>query len=123
MPLRTSSNLIAGRNQAISTRRIRGELGVSQERLARACNVSSRTVERWEKNDTLPSSNEEIRCLERLAQIAELGETVFGKETFLRFMKLPHPIFDGRTPWEVIERGEADRVLSVLAAEYEGLGF
>ena len=53
----------------------------------------------------------------------DLGETVFGKETFLRFMKLPHPIFDGRTPWEVIERGEAERVLGVLAAEYEGLGF
>ena len=123
MPVPTSSSAITKSKQPFSTRRIRGELGVSQERLARACNVSSRTVERWEKNDTLPSSSEEIRCLERLDQIAELGETVFGKETFLRFMKLPHPIFDGRTPWEVIERGEAERVLGVLAAEYEGLGF
>ena len=112
-----------GRQGPVSTRHIRAGLGISQERLARACGVSSRTVERWEKNDELPSSSERLLCLEKLQQITELGETVFGKEAFLQFMKLPQPIFDGLTPWEVVERGESDRLLSVLAAEYEGIGF
>lgn len=119
----TVSLLATGRPQSFSTRQIRAGLGVSQERLARACNVSSRTVERWERNGELPASSERIQCLEKLNQITELGEATFGKTAFLKFMKLPHPIFNGLTPWEVIERGEADRVLGVLAAEHEGLGF
>jgi len=114
---------LARRPHLVSTRQVRAGLGVSQERLARACHVSVRTVERWEKNEELPSSDEKLRCLDTLNQIGELGEAVFGREVFLRFMKLPHPIFDGLTPWEMIERGEADRVLSALAAEHEGLGF
>ncbi|HEX5415702.1 MAG TPA: helix-turn-helix domain-containing protein [Chloroflexota bacterium] len=112
-----------GSPRLVSTRQVRAGLGVSQERLARACHVSARTVERWEKNEELPSSREKLRCLDTLNQIGDLGEAVFGREAFLRFMKLPQPIFQGLTPWEVIERGEADQVLRVLAAEHEGLGF
>lgn len=107
----------------VSTCQVRAGLGVSQERLARACHVSARTVERWEKSEGLPSSGEKLRCLDTLNQIGELGEAVFGREAFLRFMEHPHPVFDGLTPWDLIERGEADRVLSALAAEHEGLGF
>lgn len=115
--------LLARGRPGFSIRQIRTRLGVSQERLARACNVSARTVERWEKNDELPSSSEGILCLEKLDQLTDLGETVFGKEAFRQFMKLPQPIFNGHTPWEMIEHGEVDRVLGVLASEYEGLGF
>ena len=55
----------------IDPRQVQNRLGVSQERLARAVDVSSRTVESGEERDERPASK-----------------------------------FDGRTPWEMIERGE-----------------
>jgi DNA-binding XRE family transcriptional regulator len=115
--------LITRPGQELSTRQVRSRLGISQERLARVLDVSSRTIERWEKRDEIPSNKKAIERLGKLSQIAELGEIDFGRDAFQRFMKLPQPIFDGLTTWEMIERGEADRVLSVLSAEYEGIGF
>jgi transcriptional regulator with XRE-family HTH domain len=115
--------LVPGYDRELSTRQVRERLGVSQERLAHVLSVTSRTVERWEKIDELPSTPDRIRRLKTLAAIAELGEIVFGKEAFRRFLKLPQPVFGARTPWETIERGDAEHVYGVLAAEYEGLGF
>jgi hypothetical protein len=71
----------------------------------------------------LPSSANEASDLELFRAIVELGEIVFGAESFCRFLMLPHPIFNGKTPSEVIERGDAAQVYRVLAAEYEGIGF
>jgi hypothetical protein len=38
-------------------------------------------------------------------------------------MSAPLAEFDGLTPLQLIERGEADRVLAALAADYEGAGY
>jgi DNA-binding transcriptional regulator YiaG len=117
------ASLVSAHDRVPSIRQVRERLGVSQERLARALDVTSRTVERWEKIGELPSSPAGIRRLETLAAVAQLGEIVFGTEAFRRFLGLPHPIFGNRTPWELIERGDVEHVYGVLAAEHEGLGF
>src|SRR5579859_4563935 len=107
----------------LAPRRIRDALGMSRERMARALDVSARTVERWEAGGELPVNRTGRQQLLVLQQIVDLGAIVYGPDTFRRFLTLPMGLFGGRTPAQLIERGEADRVYSALAADYEGQGF
>jgi len=40
----------------LSIAAIRKDLGISRERMARLLDVSSRSIQRWEENDQLPSN-------------------------------------------------------------------
>ena len=51
-----------------------------------------------------------------------LGRAVYGPEGFRRFLRTPLPEFEGRTPLELLELGEAERVLAAMATDNEGLG-
>ncbi|HEY7030192.1 MAG TPA: antitoxin Xre/MbcA/ParS toxin-binding domain-containing protein [Thermomicrobiales bacterium] len=60
----------------------------------------------------------------RLAQfpdIAQLALAVYTPEGVRLFMTEPSSRFDGRTALELLESGDAQRVLSALAADYEWL--
>jgi hypothetical protein len=59
--------------------------------------------------------------LERFPEIADLALTGYTPKGVKLFMTTPSPRFDGRTALELIEAGEAQRVLSALAADYEWL--
>jgi uncharacterized protein (DUF2384 family) len=91
--------------------------------MARLLDISTRTVERWEERTAPPPSRIGRERLAKLQQLIELGVTVFGAEMFQRFLGLPQPALDGRTPLQLIEHGQEDRVFGLLAAEYEGQGF
>lgn len=39
------------------------------------------------------------------------------------FIFKPQPVFDGHRAFQLISIGDYDRVLSALAADYEGTGF
>jgi hypothetical protein len=84
--------------------------------------VSAKTVERWEAQDAAPSSPAAAGVFARLREIVELGRLVYTPQGFSRFLKTPLPVFEGRTAVKLLERGEGERVLSALAADYEGLG-
>lgn len=99
---------------------IRGQLGLSRERMARLLDVSAKTIERWEKGGTLPASERQRRELGRLREIAELGRIVYTEEGFQLFLVTPLPAFGGRSALATIEAGEAELVLDVLAGLYEG---
>lgn len=103
--------------------RIRRDYRLSRERMGRLLDVSAKTVERWEQQDRLPSSERVIRQLGLLQEIADLGQAVYNRDGFARFLITPLPAFGGRTALQSIEAGEADRVLAALAADYEGLGY
>jgi hypothetical protein len=61
------------------------------------------------------------RYLARFPEIDRLAHQVYEPEGIRLFLTTPMPRFDGRTALQLLEDGQADRVLSALAADYEGL--
>jgi hypothetical protein len=55
--------------------------------------------------------------------LIELGEQVYTPEGFELFLSTPQPIFDERTALELLAAGEVERVLSAVAADWDGLGY
>lgn len=106
-----------------SPRRIRERLGLSRERMARLLDMSAKSVERWESHQTRPASGLVRDRLAKIEQIVDLGLTVYTPDGFHRFLATPLAEFSGLTPLQLMEIGQADRVVMALAADYEGLGF
>lgn len=107
----------------IGPRDLREAFRLSRERLARLIGVSAKTVERWEARPTQPARDETRARMAQLREIAELGATVYTRERLGDFMVAPLAEAGGLTPLQLIERGEADRVLAALASDYEGAGY
>ncbi len=102
--------------------RVRSELDLSRERMARLFDVSAKTIERWEAKRALPRNHAGRKLLSELREMTDLGKMIYGKNGFHRFLALPIPSAGQATPLQLIERGEIDAVLALLAADYEGLG-
>jgi transcriptional regulator with XRE-family HTH domain len=103
--------------------RIRSQLRLSRERMARLMDVSAKTIQRWEEGGALPGSADLRERLARLQAIVDLGTVVYTPEGFVQFLITPLPSFGGRTALQMIEQGQAGAVLAALAADYEGLGY
>lgn len=109
--------------EALSPRQVRELLHVSREKMGRLLDVSAKTVERWEESDQLPSKSPHLERLSAMREIAKLGLMIYGPEGFSRFLQVPLAEFAGRSPLQLIANGEAGKVISALAADYEGSGF
>lgn len=107
----------------VGLRQMREDLGLSRERMARLLSVSARSIENWEREDRLPSDEAKRRLFSTLAQIRELGLTVYTPAGFAKFLTTPLPVFEYQTALHEIELGRADRVLGELVADYEGGGY
>lgn len=103
--------------------KIRTDMGLSREKMARIVDVSSKTIERWEKGETHPTSRRVNRLYIQLEEMTELGLMVYTPEGFKWLMTQRVPVFDDRTPLQMLELGDVESVTGLLAAEYEGLGF
>ncbi len=110
-------------DSTLSPRRLRADMRLSRERMARLFDVSAKTIERWEERDALPASTRVRNQLAQLQEIVELGLTVYTPDGFARYLVTPLPTFGGRSALQLLEQGEADGVLAALAADYEGLGY
>ncbi len=104
-------------------RQVRESLGLSRERMGRLLSVSARSIENWERADRLPPDEGKRRLFAAIAQIRELGLTVYTPEGFITFMNAPMTVFGYQTALHEIEMGRVDRVLGALAADYEGGGY
>ena len=104
----------------VEPRAIRAGLGLSVERMGRLLDVRGRTVERMEALGRPPRSAAVAERLGQLALIVELGQLVYTREGWRQFLILPQPRFGGRTALQLVERGEAERVIGALATDYEG---
>jgi transcriptional regulator with XRE-family HTH domain len=111
------------RTAPIGPRDLRDAFRLSRERLARLLGVSAKTVERWEARPTRPARDDIRFRLAQLREIADLGSVIYTREGLADFLDAPLAEFDGRTALQLIERGEADRVLAALAADHEGAGY
>lgn len=102
--------------------RLRQDLALSRERMARLIDVSSKTIERWENADAAPSSTRMRLQFAQLQTIRDLGLAVYSLEGFRLFLRTPLSASGDRTPLQLIEQGRADEVIAALAADHEGLG-
>lgn len=107
----------------IQPRDLRRAFRLSRERLARLIGVSAKTVERWEARPTQPARDETRARLAQLREIAELDTSVYGEDGVAAFLGAPLAEFEGLTALQLIERGQADRVVAALASDYEGAGY
>ncbi len=108
--------------QSVDLVRVRSELDLSRERMARLFDVSAKTIERWEARRALPRDHAARKLLSELREMVDLGKSVYGTEGFHRFLALPIPSAGQATPLQLIERGEIATVLAALATDYEGTG-
>lgn len=91
---------------------VRKLLGVSQDELSRMTGYSIRAIAGWESGKVLseaarPKIVETDRLGRALAEIvpsAELGD----------WLRTPNPAFEGQSPLQVVERGEADRIWRMI---------
>jgi transcriptional regulator with XRE-family HTH domain len=107
----------------LSPTRLRRELHLSRERMARLLDVSAKTVERWEARDAAPTGRATRQRLAQIAELTTLGQLVYSPEGFEQFLTTPMPVFDGKTALQLIEIGEIEQVISAIVQDYEGLGF
>lgn len=101
---------------------VRNSLSISQEQMGRLLRVSGRSVARWEKDKTGPERGEQKERLARLHEIVKLGGKIYTPKGLNDFLSTPLAVFGSRTGYEMIFLGEYQKVLSALAADYEGLG-
>jgi DNA-binding XRE family transcriptional regulator len=102
---------------------IRAQLSLSQEKLSNLLKVSTKTINRAEKQQT-PLKDVDVRTrLAKLQEIATLGLMVYTADGLKEFLTTPLPIFDKYTAIDLMSIGEFDRVIGALAADFEGLGY
>lgn len=99
-------------------RELRATLGFSRESLARALDVSTRTVERWEAGATTDNADA-LRRIGELAETAALGREILGSD-LRRFLATPRRSLRDRSPAAALMRGDLADVLGVLAQAHEG---
>lgn len=113
---------IIEQTKSYEVKRVRADLDLSREKLARVFDVSAKTIERWEAKGALPKDAAGRRLLAELREIVDLATTVFGAEGMQRFLALPLPGYDGASPLQLVERRQSSAVLAALAADYDGVG-
>jgi transcriptional regulator with XRE-family HTH domain len=102
---------------------IREKLSLSQEKLSNLLKVSTKTVNRAEKHHlALKGADVRVR-LAKLQEIATLGLMVYTLDGLKEFLTTPLSVFDEHTAIDLMTIGEYDRVIGVLAADFEGLGY
>jgi transcriptional regulator with XRE-family HTH domain len=107
----------------LSPHEVREGLGLSQERLSVLLKVSSKTVNRWEKDRKLPKDREVLSRLAKLKEIKDLGAMVYTPDGFKEFLSTPLPVFAGRCALDLLQLGDYESVLGALASDFEGTGF
>lgn len=102
---------------------IRRELGLSREKMGYVMSVSAKTIEHWERQRQLPADGEKRTRLAAMDEMVRLGLLVYGAEGLPIFVQTPLRSLENRTPLQEMMAGSVERVIEILAAEYEGLGF
>ena len=92
--------------------RIRARLGLNRETFARMVPMSTRNLASIEGGKQ--ASPTILRRLEELRRVINALSEVMKREAIGSWLKQPNDAFDGLKPIEVIERGEIDRIWSMI---------
>jgi DNA-binding XRE family transcriptional regulator len=111
------------RPAALHPKEIRHEMGLSREKMGYVMSVSAKTIENWERQDQIPADEEKRARLAAIDELVHLGHLVYGVEGLPVFLQTPLRSLGNHTPLQEMMAGRVERVIEVLASEYEGLGF
>jgi uncharacterized protein (DUF2384 family) len=95
------------------------EAGLDAAAIARLTGRSSRTAERWVTGETSPRGEGRER-LAAVAAVLEALASAMPRADAADWLQRPNVELDFDSPAELIERGEAKRVLALLTAVGEG---
>jgi hypothetical protein len=85
---------------------------VTRETFTRLAGFSPRAVANWAQGRK-PSPSTERRLAE-ISRMFHALESLVGREAVGPWLKKPNPAFQGSTPLQVLERGEADRIWRMI---------
>lgn len=95
------------------------EAGFDAQAIARLTGRSTRTAERWASGQTTPRGEARERLVAAAAVLEALAAAIPGAQA-ASWLQRPNIELDFSSPAELIERGEAKRVLALLTAIGEG---
>ncbi|MBB6442645.1 helix-turn-helix domain-containing protein [Phycisphaera mikurensis] len=95
---------------------IRKLLGLTQENGARLLGVSVRTLSGWEGSSGKPvrTTGPNRRRLEEVNRLQRSLSRILKEDRIGPWLLRANPAFDGRTPLDVIEAGESDRLWRMI---------
>lgn len=99
---------------------VRQALGISQERLARVLDVSTRSIQRWEAANELPTNRWVRSAYLKLGEITSLAEENFTRDGVRKIMVSGAPGYLDAPGLEMVEQGRADDVFGTLATTADG---
>jgi transcriptional regulator with XRE-family HTH domain len=102
---------------------VRREMGLSREKMGYVMSVSAKTIENWERRNQLPADEEKRARLAAIEELVRLGLLVYGETGLPIFLRTPLRSLGNHTPLQEMMAGRIERVIEILASEYEGLGF
>ncbi|HTU90505.1 MAG TPA: hypothetical protein VMF69_10560 [Gemmataceae bacterium] len=91
---------------------LRAKLHLPRKTFSRLTGFSERAIAEWEKGKTISEpGRRRMREIERLQE--RLAEVVQA-DSIPQWLETPNPAFEGLKPLEVIERGEIDRLWTMI---------
>jgi transcriptional regulator with XRE-family HTH domain len=91
---------------------LRKRLGLSQALFARLIPVSVRTLASLESSSA--PSEATARRIKELSRLTDSLTEIIKRESLGKWLQTPNHAFDSLKPLEVIERGEIDRIWSMI---------
>jgi transcriptional regulator with XRE-family HTH domain len=96
----------------LSVNSVRGRLGLSRKLFSRLAGFSERAIADWESGK--PVSEPGRRGVKEIDRLRERLSEVVDEEAIPRWLNSPDDAFGGLKPLEVIERGEVDRLWTMI---------
>lgn len=91
---------------------VRNKLGFSQPEFARITGYSVRSIAAWEVGK--PLSDAALLKLRETERLRAALAALIPANQLGEWMRTPNPAFEGQSPIQVIERGEADRLWQMM---------
>jgi hypothetical protein len=91
---------------------VRGRLGLSRKMFSRLSGFSERAIADWEGGK--PISEPGLRRIKELDRFRERLSEVVAPDAIAGWLDAPNDAFGGLKPLEVIERGEIDRLWTMI---------
>ncbi len=100
------------RDYAGLLRHYRTTFKMPQPMVVRMTGFSPRSVAKW--SEGVPPSSKQEKALVEMDRLLDGLSRVMKAEQIGHWLKAPNSAFEGSTPLQVVERGEADRIWRML---------
>jgi hypothetical protein len=91
---------------------VRAKIGLPRRSFARLTGFSERAIAGWESGK--PISEPGLRRIREIERLRDRLAEVVKADAIPGWLETPNPAFDGLKPLEVIERGEIDRLWTMI---------